>query len=122
MSNTIITQQPNTQESAPIELTRREFLATIAIPFLTRELSQARTELAALTPAEPAPIETYHRAIDNAIDQLLAWKADLIRAQLAGVKTVDLPDPNNDKIHTVALELAIDAVEFLCNVQKGGAG
>lgn len=136
MSTTIITQQQNTettnpQESTlngqtsqanPLELTRRDFLATIAIPFLTKELSQAREELAALTPAEPStPIQEVQRNIDNAIDKLLAWKADLIRAQLAGLETVNLEDPDTGQLHAVALELAIESVEFLCEVSRGGA-
>lgn len=111
----------NGQTTTPFEMPRREFLATIALPFLTKEVTQVRAELAALDQEQPTPITTYHRAIDNAIDKLLAWKADLIRAQLAGVESVNLEDPDTGQLHTVALNLAIDAVEFLCNVNRGGA-
>lgn len=70
---------------------------------------------------QTTPITTYHRAIDNAIDKLLGFKAQLIKAQLAGVETVNLEDPDNGQLHTVALNLAIEAVDFLCQVQRGGA-
>lgn len=112
----------NGQKPTPFEMTRREFLATIALPFLTKEIGEVRAELAALDGQEPTPITTYHRQIDNAIDKLLDWKADLIRAQLAGLKTVDLEDPDTGQLHKVALEVAISAVEFLCQVERGGAG
>lgn len=99
-----------------IELTRRDFLATIALPFLTKEVTQVRAELAALDGQEPTPITTYHRAIDSAIDKLLGFKA-----QLAGLETVNLEDPDTGQLHAVALELAIESVEFLCDVNRGGA-
>lgn len=63
-------------------------------------------------------IETLHRRTDDTLKKLLGFKALLIKAQLAGLETVNLED---GQLHVVALELAIDAVELLCNVGKGGA-
>lgn len=98
------------------ELSRRRFILSLVgsavaftLPGLPGEAEAAES---------PYTIQAAHRAIDNQIDGLLALKAQLIKAQLAGVKTIPLEDPITGKVYETAISLAIDAVEFAANLRK----
>lgn len=84
------------------------------IPFTRDEAGQV-----SFTPA--AAVHNLHRAIDSAIDQLLGYKAQLIKAQAAGLTTVDLECPDTGKLYRVGISLAIEAIDFACTVKKAGA-
>ncbi len=81
---------------------------------------QAETNITLSAPTGQTPINNLHTAIDNTIHQLLGYKAQLWRAQEAGLTTVNLEDPDSGKLYRVGIDLAIDAIEFAVNVKKVG--
>jgi hypothetical protein len=71
---------------------------------------------------QSTPLDNYCTKLDNAIERLLGFRARLMKAQMAGIETVDLEDPDSNQVYKVAISLAIEAVEFVATVKAlGGA-